>query len=214
MSYLDTVKDFFYLLLGILVSKYFWDYAERYSKQGLRLVNPLLFFIMVIWGASGFFFLSPILNFLPNLFEPILQLFYNAIPDWDIPLYIWAKSWLPGIEWELLKHRSWLFSSNIIPILLMVISTLTPRLYPSVLAKMRRHLNNLFNIAIGLSVGFFAHLCGDMILSFIPRGDIGVTIYSWNQLISLIWFALNMFLGISIPFFLIGLTSVRHKKQL
>ncbi len=212
--YLDTVKDFFYLFLALGIAFVFWNRAEQYAKKGLQFVDPLLFLVMVIWGASGFFFLSPILQFLPGFFDSILDIFYQAIPDWDIPLYIWFNSWFSRGGWEFLKHRSWLFSSVIIPTVLLVISILPNILRKPLLAKKyHSHLNTLRNIAFGLFVGVSAHLCGDILLSFIPRGDIGFKIYGWNQWVSLIWFMFHIFLGIFIPFLLIWFIGTTYKKR-
>ena len=211
--YLDTVKDFCYLFLALGIALVFWSYAERYTEKGLRFVNPLLFLVMVIWGASGFFFLSPVLQFLPSFFDSILDIFYKAIPDWDIALYIWSNYWFPRVGWEFLKHRSWLFSSVIIPTAILVISILPSLLHKPILAKKYRwHLNTLRSIAFGLFVGVSVNLCGDILLSFIPRGDIGFKIYGWNQSDSLIWFAFHIFLGIFIPFLWIWLIGVTYKK--
>ena len=208
--YLDTIKSFFYLFLALGTSWFFWNSAERYAKKGLHFVDPFLFLVMVLWGASGFFFLSPILHVLPTSLHPILQLFFKPVPDWDIYLYIWANSYSSSIEWEFLKHRSCLFSSVIIPILLMTISILSKILHKPILAKSYRTLSS---ITIGLFIGISTHLSGDILLSFIPRGDVGFKIYSLSTSISLIWFASNIFLGIFIPFFWILLTSAIYKKK-
>jgi hypothetical protein len=34
----------------------FWWLLERYTRVAARTINPLIFLIMVIWGASGLFF--------------------------------------------------------------------------------------------------------------------------------------------------------------
>ena len=208
--YLDTIKSLFYLFLALGISWFFWNSAEKYARKGLQFVDPLSFFIMSIWGASGFFFLSPILHFVPSLFQPILQLYFKPLPDWDIYLYIWANSYFSNIEWEILKHRSWLFSSVLLPILLIIISLLLRILYKPIRTKYHYIINS---ILIGLSIGVSAHLSGDILLSFIPRGDIGFKIYGWNLLSSFIWFISHIFLGFSIPFFLIWLISVISKKK-
>lgn len=208
--YLDTIKSFLYLLLSIGISWLFWNRAERYAKKGLHYVDPFLFIVMVIWGASGFFFFSFILHFIPTLYHSIIGLFLKPIPDWDISLYIWANHLFSDTDWDLFKHRSWLFSSVIIPILLMVISILIVALRKSISSKSFRVLNS---IIIGLFVGISSHLSGDLVFSFIPRGNIGYKIYDFNTSISQLWFASNILLGISIPFLIICLTSAVYKKN-
>lgn len=208
--YLDTIKSFAYLFLALGISWLFWNFAEKYASKGLKFVNPVCFLIAVIWSGSGFFFFSPILNILPSLFHPILQLLFEPLSNWDIFLHIWANSFFSNIEWELLKHRSLLFNSVAIPIFLMIISISPKKIYQPILTKYSCTLNS---ISIGLFVGISSHLFGDIFLSFIPRGDIGFTINGLNQETSLIWLVLNIFLGILIPFFLIRLTSIHYKRR-
>ena len=223
----DTFKQVIYLFGGIAVGYGFWELCEQYAKKGLRFINPLWFLIMVIWGASGFFFLRPLsflLNFLPksldSFFSSILQLFYKAVPDWDIPLYVWTKG-----SWEFLHHRSLLFSSVVLPISLLIISlvvlpiglliisVILPKFNKRISGSIYHLLNWLRDVALGLSIGISVHLCGDILLKWIPREDTDIKIYGLETFDSWVWFVLNLILGFSIPFIIIWVMDSRsHKK--
>ena len=219
----DTFKNVIYLFGGIAVAYGFWELCERYAKKGLQSINSLWFLIMVIWGASGFFFLRPLfffLDFLPksldSFFSSILQLFYTAIPDWDILLYVWSSGYL-----GFLQHRSLLFSSVVLPVTILsislllpiLISLLLPTLNQGISDSIHRLLNWLRDVALGLSVGISVHLCGDILLKWIPRKDTGINIYGWETFHSWVWLMLNLLLGFSIPFIIIWvMDSGPHRK--
>ena len=224
--YLDTIKLFCYLFLGILVSFCFWNFSEiscqRYFKKKISSTDPFLFLITGIWGSSGFFFLSPILHILPVPLHPPLRLLCTAFPQWDILFYIWAHSWFSSpkweifndVEWQIFILRSWLFHSIIIPTLLILGSYLIQNfLYssPAANTKVRHRLNTVFIIGIGLSVGVSAHLLGDILLYPFPGGGANLLIYRWNQQASLLWTTSHMFLGLLVPFFFIWIRNRRLK---
>lgn len=205
-----------YFLLGILSGWAFWELCERRANRGLMCINPITFFIMLIWGSSGFFLLRLLSE---NRFSSILQFFYLAIPDWDIPLYSWTN-------WDFLIHRSYLFSSTILPIAYIGSSWL--------LSKFRKqsslNLNSLsLNIVIGLSVGMSAHLLADVFLNLILYGK-DLTLFLLNPILhkdypyrdfrfeigdmgaiqSLTWAGSFLVLGLVIPFYTLKLASRRN----
>jgi len=221
----DTIKDFCYLFLGIAIAYGFWELCERYYRRGLRYINPFLFFVMVIWGVSGFFFLNPLLlllRLLPNdpvhpnpIFQiiSVFQLLSTAVPDLDIPLYRWAKFLNPNENWEILMHRSLLFSSVIIPFILMFTTVFFPILFQNISNVIRNILNFLYISAIGLFIGISSHLLGDMLFMFIPSGDISIKIYNWEENLSLLWLVANTILGIFIPLVAIMLIHFLERKK-
>jgi hypothetical protein len=176
-----------HLLTGLGLGITFWWSLERHARLGSRLLNPIAFLVMLIWGASGLFFFR-------KLGIPLLShtLFYMAFPDWDIPLY-------QTLRWPILIHRSWLFHSTLIPMGLLGLwvwisqrSTLTP---------IQRTLNNLMrDCAIGLSVGVCAHLLWDALLSSTRRG---FTIHGFNSPTSYLWLLLNGLIGLGIPWLIV-----------
>jgi hypothetical protein len=165
--------------------------CEHYAGIGISRINPIVFILALCWGASGFFFLPPI-SFAAN------QLIYYALPDWDIPLSLWIKL-------GFLQHRSWLFSSVILPLTLLIISGLSERYF----ARRQWLLSFIFNIirdiSIGLSVGSSAHLFGDFSLQWIPVGDTNINIFDWQNPVYLyLWLVVNLLLGLGIPFLTIA----------
>ncbi|MBO1349144.1 MAG: hypothetical protein EBE86_017925 [Hormoscilla sp. GUM202] len=44
-----------HFVVGLAVAVEFWQLSERYAPNGVRRVNPIWFFVMLIWGASGLF---------------------------------------------------------------------------------------------------------------------------------------------------------------
>jgi hypothetical protein len=183
--YLSTDK-LMHFVVGVAVGVGFWWLLERYAKVGIRRINPIWFFVFLIWGASGLFLFR-------KLHIPVLSndLFYMAIPDWDIPLYNWMR-------FRFLIHRSWLFHSALLPLGSLLIS---------LWGMNRRHsLSNrhrwtwLRDAAIGLSVGISAHLIWDALLS---ETKAGFMIRGWNHSTSLAWLALNLILGFGVPFLVI-----------
>jgi hypothetical protein len=167
-EYLDTIQNSTYLLMGLLIGCGFWGFCENRTKGGTLYVNPIWFLVMVIWGASGFFFL-------PNQF-PIVQLFYYAVPDWDIPLTVWTSV-------DILNLGYWSFISLLLPLIFLV----------TLLCKRRSNINHrrsIFrDIAIGLSVGICANLIGDAFLQSIPIPPLGLCVL--------------IFFGLGVPFFVI-----------
>lgn len=169
--------------VGIATGIGFWWVLERYARTGSKLINPLCFVIMVIWGASGLFFFR-------KLGIPLLShtYFYMAVPDWDIPLYQWTRL-------RFLIHRSWLFHSVLLPmgwLALWLWFSQNPAL-----TRLMRSLNNLMrDCAIGLSVGMCGHLLWDALLSFTRRG---FHINGWNSSASFMWLLINLAVGLGVP---------------
>ncbi|MBD2124732.1 hypothetical protein H6F68_28085 [Trichocoleus sp. FACHB-262] len=186
---LDNIKDTLYLFFGMALGYAFWEFCERYAREQILYVNPILFVIMLVWGASGFFFL-------PYSQDLIIQLLCYAIPDWDIPLSMGRQS-------DLFQHRSWLFSSILIPLILLGIAIL------SAVFRLRLVLSSLRNIAIGLLVGISAHLLGDLLLQWIPIGDTDIKIYELDSLHSRVWLFLNLVFGLVLPFSVIRIQKIR-----
>ena len=172
--------------VGIVVGMSFWWGLERYGRLGARLVNPIVFLVMLIWGASGLFFFR-------TLHIPLLDhtYFYMAIPDWDIPLQRWTK--LP-----LLIHRSWLFHSVLTPFALLGL-WLWLRQRQELGQKLRSQLNLLRDAALGLSVGICAHLIWDALLSSTRRG---FYIHGFSRWASALWLFVNLLVGLGLPFLL------------
>ncbi|MBE8990046.1 hypothetical protein [Nostoc sp. LEGE 12450] len=192
---LDTVKNASYLFLGMLVGYGFWEFCECYAKVGISRINPFLYPFMVVWGASGFFFLP---------YVEYAHLSYYAVPDWDIPLTVW-------MQLEFLQHRSWLFSSVLIPLAFLAIAQLlqnTRQRHSKRINKVFKiFIGSLKDISLGLSVGISAHLMGDFLLQWIRSGDTSINIFGWTKLYSLIWLALNLLLGLIVPFLIIRKTK-------
>lgn len=194
---LDTVKNTSYFFLGILVGDSFCDFCERYAGVGISRINPILFPVIVVWGASGFFFVPD--SFLPDV--EYAHLSYYAVPDWDIPLAVWTQL-------EFLQHRSWLFSSVLIPLTFLAIAQLAKnncQRHPNRITKF--FISSLKDISLGLLVGISAHLMGDLLLQWIPSGDTSIKIFGWPPLTSIIWLILNLLLGLVIPFLVIRKAS-------
>lgn len=175
-----SIDKLMHLGVGLAVGASFWQLLERYAPAGVRRINPIIFLIMLIWGASGLFFFR-------KLHIPILdgQFFYMAVPDWDIPLY-------NATRLRFLIHRSWLFHSVLIPIAGLMLS----------LWGMQRDRRTRFwrwgrDGAIALSVGMTAHLIWDALLSETKRGFI---IHNWNHSTSVGWLVINLIVGLMIPF--------------
>jgi hypothetical protein len=177
------VDKLLHFAVGLAVGIAFWWLLERYSRSAARIINPIAFLIMLVWGASGLFFFR-------KLGLPILShtFFYMAWPDWDIPLY---KA--TGLRW--LIHRSWLFHSVLIPMgLLGIWLWLSPK--TSRTQFPRAFVNLLRDGAIGLSVGISAHLLWDALLSSTRRG---FYIHGFGSSLSLFWLLGNLVLGIGVP---------------
>jgi hypothetical protein len=203
-----------YLLLGILFGWSFWELCERYAARGLMYINPLVFMTMLVWGSSGLF---PLRFFPENRFSSILQFFYTAVPDWDILLYSWTS-------WSFLTHRSFLFSSNILPATCIGAIWLLSSFRKLFFSSTRSALYFLsLNISIGLSVGVAAHLLADVLqnlvlfgkdlLLFLLPGDYPYRSFKFEignkgLIESLIWVGLNLALGLIIPFLIIKSTSL------
>lgn len=168
---------------GLAVGILFWGLLERYSRSAARTINPIVFLIMLVWGASGLFFFRKL--GLPWLSHTA---FYMAFPDWDIPLY-------KSTGMKLLVHRSWLFHSVLIPMgILGVWAWLGHR--PCSNSLQRIMINFLRDSAIGLSVGISAHLIWDALLSSTRRG---FYIHGFSSSISWLWLLGNLILGIGVP---------------
>ncbi|HEY9877424.1 MAG TPA: hypothetical protein V6D29_03155, partial [Leptolyngbyaceae cyanobacterium] len=152
-------------------------------RTGSRLINPLCFLIMLIWGASGLFFFR-------KMGIPLLShtFFYMAVPDWDIPLY-------RGTGLRFLIHRSWLFHSVLLPMGLLGLWLWFSQ--NRTLSQFMRSLNNLMrDCAIGLSVGMCGHLLWDALLSSTRRG---FYIHSWGSSASYLWLLINLAVGLGVP---------------
>jgi hypothetical protein len=177
--YLSTDK-LMHFAVGLAVGVCFWQLLEYYARGGVRQINPILFLLMLIWGASGLFLFR-------KLHIPILDgdFFYMAVPDWDIPLYNWTRL-------RFLIHRSWMFHSVLVPIGLIVIS-----FWGMHRNSISQYWNWLRDAAMGLSVGMSAHLIWDALLSSTKRGFL---INGWDMPTSLAWLGLNLILGLGVPF--------------
>jgi hypothetical protein len=177
------VDKLLHFAVGLAVGTVFWWLLERYTRSAARIINPITFLIMVIWGASGLFVFR-------KLGVPLLShtFFYMAFPDWDIPLYKTT-----GLR--LLIHRSWLFHSVLIPTgLLGVWIWLSQK---TTTTQFQTGLVNLLrDSAIGLSVGISAHLLWDALLSSTRRG---FYIHGFGSLLSLFWLLGNLLIGIGLP---------------
>jgi hypothetical protein len=82
-SFVDKLMHF---VVGLAVGAGYWWLLERYAKVGVKRINPIWYLVMLIWGASGLFLFR-------KLNIPVLSgdIFYMAVPDWDIPLYLMAE---------------------------------------------------------------------------------------------------------------------------
>lgn len=185
---LDTVKNTSYLFLGMLAGYSFWAFCEHYAGVGISRINPFLFIFTVVWGASGFFFIPG---------AEYAHLSYYAVPDWDIPLAVWMPL-------EFLQHRSWLFSSVLIPLTFLAIA----QLVKNTRQRHSKRINNFFinflkEISLVLPIGISAHLMGDFLLQWIPSGDTSINIFGWTAITSIIWLILNLVFGLVIPFLVI-----------
>ncbi|PSN17965.1 hypothetical protein C7271_14990 [filamentous cyanobacterium CCP5] len=192
-AFLDKLLHF---ATGIAIGVGFWWCLERYAKPAARTINPLVFLIMLIWGASGLFFFR-------KLGIPLLSgtFFYMAVPDWDIPLY-------EATGLRFLIHRSWLFHSVILPMgLLGGWFWLSQRQLQSV--WQRTFTSLLRDTAIGLSVGMSAHLMWDALLSSTRRG---FYIRGFGGATSYLWLVFNLAIGLGIP--LLIAWSVRPTRQI
>lgn len=169
--------------VGIVVGGGFWYAIERYCPIAARRLNPIVFLVMLIWGASGLFFFR-------RLHLPVLSgdLFYMAVPDWDIPLYKATR-----LRW--LIHRSWLFHSVLIP--LTVASLSAGRLLMARHSNRQTAWKRLLEGAIALSIGMSAHLLWDGLLSYSKRGFV---IHGWSLPVSFAWWICNIAIGITVPF--------------
>ena len=173
-----------HFIVGAGAGWFFWQLLERYAKTGVRYLNPFIFIIAVIWGASGLFF-----------FRLESQFFYMAIPDWDLPLYKITR-------FSFLVHRSWLFHSVILPIGLLIVSLVgMQQKQISVISYWLR------DTAIALCVGMSAHLIWDALLSETKRGFF---IRGWSHSDSLIWLFANLAIGFGIPFILLRSLRTPH----
>jgi len=223
LPYLNTIKDFCYLFLGLGISYGFWELCERYFARRLINVNPMLFLVMVIWGASGFFFFSfllLVLNFLSNDFGFAYSLLYStvelvctAVPDLDILLDVWVEQLTPNAEWTFLEHRSLIFSSVIIPSALTLINVVIPIFFKHASAQTRAIQSILYTTAIGLFIGISGHLLGDILLQLIPSKDVDITIHKLEKFSSYIWLALNISLGIFIPVFIVAKVDLSFRRN-
>ncbi|MBW4652791.1 MAG: hypothetical protein KME20_07165 [Kaiparowitsia implicata GSE-PSE-MK54-09C] len=167
-----------HFIVGLAGGVIFWQILERFMGGSARRINPIVFVMMVIWGASGLFFFR-------KLGIPLLSAdwFYMAVPDWDIPLYrVWG--------WRFLLHRSWLFHSVLIPSGLIGLSIWLLGWRPHRVWKW------LLDGAMGLSVGMAAHLAWDAVQS---AQRSGFQIYGWDLTLSGLWLVANLVLGVGLP---------------
>lgn len=177
------VDKLFHFAIGLAVGVAFWWLLERYTRAAARAINPIVFLLMLVWGASGLFFFRKMgLPFFSH------TLFYMAFPDWDIPLY-------KATGLRFLIHRSWLFHSVLIPMgLLGIWFWLSQK--TSNTRRQRVLINLLRDSAIGLSVGMSAHLIWDALLSSTRRG---FYIHGFGSSLSLLWLLGNLIVGIGVP---------------
>lgn len=179
----SLIDKLLHFAIGLAVGVAFWWCLERYTRSAARTINPLVFLIMLIWGASGLFFFR-------KLGIPLLShtFFYMAFPDWDIPLY-------QATGLRLLIHRSWLFHSVLIPMGLLGCWLLASRkpVYASLQSWLLRLLRDG---TIGLSVGVSAHLIWDALLSSTRRG---FHIQGFSGPASYLWLVVNLIVGLGVP---------------
>ncbi|MBD2156148.1 hypothetical protein [Leptolyngbya sp. FACHB-16] len=182
-AFLDKLLHF---IVGVAVGIGFWYLLERYARPAARTINPIVFLIMLVWGASGLFFFR-------KLGIPLLshQMFYMAFPDWDIPIY-------NATRLRFLIHRSWLFHSVLIPMGLKGL-WFWWRQKPGLNSLQRLGVDLLRDSAIGLSVGISAHLAWDALLSSTKRG---FYIHGFDGATSFLWLLLNIAVGIGGPLLL------------
>jgi len=173
---------------GLAVGIAFWWLLERRARSAAHVINPILFLIMLVWGASGLFFFR-------KFGVPLLShsFFYMAFPDWDIPLY-------KATGLRLLIHRSWMFHSVLIPLGLLGIWGWL-RQHPPKTRLGRSLVDVLRDSAMGLSVGISAHLMWDALLSSTRRG---FYIHGFSNGLSLLWLLINLILGIGLPLLVAG----------
>ncbi|MEA5419616.1 hypothetical protein VB712_10315 [Spirulina sp. CCNP1310] len=178
-----TWDKLMHFVVGIATGVGFWWVLERRARVAAGVINPICFLVMLIWGASGLFFLR-------KLGIPFFShtLFYMAIPDWDIPLYLATRL-------RFLIHRSWLFHSVVIPLALLggwlwLVNIPTLSIWQKTLVKWGR------DGAIGLSVGMSAHLIWDALLSSTRRG---FYIHGFGGPASYTWLGLNLLVGLGVP---------------
>lgn len=179
-AFLDKLLHFG---VGLAVGIGFWALIERYARPAARSINPIVFLIMLIWGASGLFFFR-------KLGIPLFSgtFFYMAIPDWDIPLY-------QATGLRLLIHRSWLFHSVIIPLL--ALGGWFWLVQQNRLTSWQKTLANLLRDgAMGLSVGISGHLLWDALLSSTKRG---FYIRGFGGPASYLWLLVNLVVGLGVP---------------
>ena len=184
-SLLDKLLHF---AIGLGVGVMFWAGLEHYHRSAARVINPLVFLIMLVWGASGLFLFR-------KLGIPLLShtVFYMAVPDWDLPLYKLTRL-------RFLIHRSWPFHSVLIPLLGLGLWLWLSR-RPGLSRWQRIGLSTLRDGAIGLSVGMSAHLIWDALLSSTRRG---FYIHGFSSGTSLLWLLFNVALGLGLPFLIAG----------
>lgn len=168
-----------HLVVGLAIGGSLWWAIERFFPASARRLNPLAFTLMLVWGASGLFFFR-------LLGIPVLsgQLFYMAVPDWDIPLLQWTG-------WSFLAHRSWLFHSVAIPAAIFGLAVALPNRFPLA--------GQLRDGALGLMVGMSAHLVWDAALSSAKRG---FYIAGFSGGASLTWLMANVCIGLGVPLLL------------
>lgn len=184
-----------HFIVGLAVGASYWRLLERYAKEGVKRINPIWFLVMLIWGASGLFFFR-------KLHIPILSadIFYMAVPDWDILLYKWTKL-------RIFLHRSWLFHSSLLSLGLLAISWWEMKRRRFYFGSSHQWWGWCRDGAIGLCVGMSAHLIWDALLSSTKRGFV---IFGWNHFDSHIWLILNLILGFGIPFWLIWKSEAKE----
>lgn len=180
----SLLDKLFHFAIGLAVGVAFWWCLERYTRSAARVINPLIFLVMLIWGASGLFFFR-------KLGIPLLShtFFYMAFPDWDIPLY-------KATGLRLLIHRSWLFHSVLLPMGLLGGWFLASQ-KPLSLPLTKGLLRLLRDSCIGLSVGVSAHLIWDALLSATRRG---FHIQGFSGPASYLWLLINLIVGFGVPF--------------
>lgn len=233
LPYLDTIRDFIYLFLGLSISAFFWNSSEKYFKKGLKVIDPVWLLLMAIWGASGYFFLSFIFHFLgfishflgfvlPHfllvVFDTLLAFFFSAVPDWDLLIYMLAQQLRLPLSLTILNY---FFNSAIIPIAFIVIGIfIIPRLRNSSKDKAYKHLQaQMWSIGIGLSLGFSAHFLGDVAVSilglFIRWGDAELEVCAFPcQGTSFLWFLVNILICFVMPYLFVGLITRSQRKKL
>ena len=214
---LDPLIALLYVGVGLAAIWYYDQWMEKKVNKG---INSIFLVLAFMWGVSGFFivleffdFLTIVITFvkrkflnfnfsvkLPDLISShIYQLFYLPIPDWDI----FANS-LTDDRYSFFEHRSFLFSSIILPSLVLLISYILSKFIKN---SWRWAVNILRNFSLGLFLGISVHLILDILVYFLNKllviisssVSMDIKVNGFSHTASWLWLIINIFLGLLIP---------------